>query len=441
MLKQKITGIIFIVLLVAATFFLITSMTKKRRDWRETYSETSKEPYGSFVITGLLKNYFPGKKFIEQSESIAAVLPNPDTLKNIANYVFVGDGFWADSVDINRLNLFVHEGNNAFIAANEITNYLFARLRTDTCSNEDDNYKIYMRKVYGGDTIVTRLMNSRSLDAIETRYVIRESAKRFYNEWSVFLIPDNQPDTCQRILPPHITLGKISGYANNVLSTEVNVNFIKIPYGKGNFYIHTNPVLFSNYCLTDSLHADYAGKVFSHLPAGDIYWDKKSRVAREEVRSRNYDNQQFSKESPLRYILAQPALRWAWFIFLGLIALYLLYFSKRRQRIIPLMPDKSNTALDFIKSIAGLHHYQRNYAHIGQYIVIQFKNDVAKRYRLPQNLSENNFTAQLSVQSNVPDFQIKNILEYGEKSTRYEIKEGDLINLHKLITQFYSICK
>ena len=437
MLKQKITGYIFIILLVAATFFLITSMTKKRRDWRENYIETSKEPYGSFVITGLLKNYFPGKKFVEQSESIATVLPNPDTLKSTANYVFIGDGYWADSADIDRLNLFVHEGNNAFIAANEITNYLFARLRTDTCKNKT----IYVNRLYE-DTIAVSLTNNQIINTPATRYTIRESAKSFYQEWTA-LLPNfvNLYDTCSYILPPHVVLGKISGYNYNVLHPEESDNFIKIPYGKGNFYIHCNPVLFSNYCLTDSLHADYAGKVFSHLPAGDIYWDKKSRIARDEVRNRNNDNQQFSKESPLRYILAQPALRWAWFIFLGLIALYLLYFSKRRQRIIPLMPDKSNTALDFIKSIARLHHYQRNYAYIGQYKVMQFKNDMAKRYRLSQNLTENNFTAQLSVQSNVPDFQIQSIIEFGKKSARHDMKEEDLINLHKLITQFYSICK
>ncbi len=440
MLKQKITGIIFIVSLVVATFFLITSMTKKRRDWRETYSETSKEPFGSFVITGLLKNYFAGKKFIELSESIATVLPNPDTMKNTANYIFIGDGFWADSTDIDRLNLFVQGGNNAFIAANEITNYFFSRLSKDTFSCKADNYVPYAGKIYG-DSVSAHLTNSRSFDTNETRYTIKESADFFYTEWSIFYINEKRKDTCQRILPLHVTLGKISNYNIYDLSRKESDNFIKIPYGKGYFFIHSNPVLFSNYCLTDSLHADYAGKVFSHLPAGDIYWDNKSRVPRDVVRNRNYSNQQFTKDSPLRYILAQPALRWAWFIFLGLIALYLLFFSKRRQRIIPLMPDKSNTALDFIKSIAGLHRYQRNYAHIGQYKLVQFKSDVAKRYRLPQNLTDDNLTAQLSVQSNVPDFQIKNILKYSEKSMRYNMLEEDLINLHKLITQFYSICK
>ena len=438
-MKRNIAGFAFLFVVLLAVFFLISSMVKKRRDWRETYSESSKEPYGSLVIHELLKNYFPDKKMIELPDVLSKSLPNPDTLKSTANYIFIGDGFWADSADIDKLYLFIHEGHNAFIAANVISNYLFARFKSDTCKNKENDYRTYYEDVHS-DTVSMRLKNKQFYMPKNIKYNIRESTYYFYNSWQTFI---KKGGDCYYLLPPpHIALGELD-IENNTYGFKLNgqENFIKIPYGKGNLYVHCNPVVFSNYCLTDSSHADYAAKVFSHLPAGDIYWDKKSRVSKGELRKRNFENEKFSRESPLQYILTQPSLRCAWFLFLGMIAMYLFFYSKRRQRIIPLMPDKSNTSLTFIKSVASLHQYQRNYAQMGMYKVAQFKNDVVKRYRLAQNLSENNFVQQLSVQSNMPDYHIKSILDYGDKSNRYDMSETDLIDLHKLITQFYEKCK
>ncbi len=439
-MKRNITGFAFIVLLLAAAFFLVTSMAKKRRDWRETYSEGSKEPYGSFVIHELLTTYFPNKKFIELPDVIVKSLPNPDTLKSSANYIFIGDGFWADSVDIDKLYFFVHEGHNAFIAANEITHTLFDRFKKDTCQTQEVKYSPnYFFHIYG-DSVTMNLSNKRLNDTLNFKYSIREHEFSFYSWWQTF---NEKTDSCTDLLPPeHLSLGKLTtGKDYYVRKLNNYENFIKIPYGKGNLYVHCNPIAFSNYCLTDSMHTNYAAKVFSHLPTGDIYWDKKSRISRNEVKKRNFQNEKFSRESPLQYILTQPSLRWAWFLFLGMVAMYLFFYSKRRQRVIPLMPDKSNTSLAFIQSVAGLHQYQKNYAQMGIYKVTQFKNEVIKRYRLAQNLSENNFVQQLSVQSNIPDFHLRRILDYGEKSKRYDMTETDLIDLHKLIVQFHEKCK
>ena len=284
-------------------------------------------------------------------------------------------------------------------------------------------------------------LTNKNLDKENTEYSIRENENYFYSWWQV--INSNVDNSYKLAVPEHIVLGELFRKETRLDFTSQwkFENFIKIPYGKGNLYVHCNPVVFSNYCLTNSKRTDYAAKVFSHLSAGDIYWDKKSRISRDEVNKRNFQNQKFSKESPLQYILTQPSLRWAWFLFLGMVAMYLFFYSKRRQRVIPLMPDKSNTSLAFIQSVAGLNQYQKNYAQMGIYKVNQFKNDVIKRYRLAQNLSENNFVQQLSVQSNIPDFHLQRILDYGEKSKRHDMTETDLIDLHQLVAQFYEKCK
>ena len=90
------------------------------------------------------------------------------------------------------------------------------------------------------------------------------------------------------------------------------INFLKISYGNGAIFLHTTPLAFSNIELLDSAHVRYAEKALSHLQNGVIYWDTKSRVSRDVINNMN-GNMRFDKESPLKYILAQPSLRWAWF--------------------------------------------------------------------------------------------------------------------------------
>src|SRR4030095_15629147 len=100
-------------------------------------------------------------------------------------------------------------------------------------------------------------------------------------------------------------------------------NFIKVPYKEGNFFIHLQPVAFTNYHLLKDNHDEYAQKVLAYLPKGQIYWAVKDQDGL------------LASGSPLRYVLSQPALRWAWYLFLGGMLIFMIFNAKRRQRIIP----------------------------------------------------------------------------------------------------------
>ena len=54
-----ILGAVAIVLLLV---FVLLSDGGSRFDWAEHYEEDSKDPYGTFVIHEMLKDYFPNKK-------------------------------------------------------------------------------------------------------------------------------------------------------------------------------------------------------------------------------------------------------------------------------------------------------------------------------------------------------------------------------------------
>ena len=129
------------------------------------------------------------------------------------------------------------------------------------------------------------------------------------------------------------------GHVNNGYS-----NFIHLKYGEGNFYIHVNPIVFTNYYLQNDSALVYAEKVLSYLPKGNTYVDVYNTQS-------HYKNQSKQDKglSPLAFILSKRSLSWAWYTLIFTTILYIVFGAKRRQRIIPLIEAKRNTTLSFVK--------------------------------------------------------------------------------------------
>jgi hypothetical protein len=379
---------------ILALFVYLGQNSKKKFNWRETYDEKSKQPFGSFVMHDILKSYFPGKLFQDLKERPAKSLPNPDSVTKPANYIFIGDGLYADTADTDKLLLFVHEGNQAFIAANAMPNYLLESIFKDNCEDEDRVYHSFVGEY---------------VDSIDTlRGECTEGAQNF------------------------IPLGNMN---------DDNVNFARINYGRGQIFLHSNPIVFTNFHLLDTLKLRYVSKVFSHLSAGAIYWDTKSRTSRDVVRQMNGSNPQFDRESPIKYILEQPGLRWAWFIMLSLIALYLIFAAKRKQRIIPILEEKNNTSLDFIHTIGQMYFRQGEHIRLCDMMMKQFQTFVREKYHLASREMNEEFIKLLSLKSDVPQERIKRIVDYENLIYRNSVTEDSMVEFYHLLNNFYKICK
>jgi hypothetical protein len=220
-----------------------------------------------------------------------------------------------------------------------------------------------------------------------------------------------------------------------------NVNFARINYGRGQIYLHSNPIVFTNFHLLDTIKLRYVSKVFSHLSAGAIYWDTKSRTSRDVVQRMNGSNPQFDRESPIKYILEQPSLRWAWFIMLSLIALYLIFAAKRKQRIIPILEEKNNTSLDFIHTIGQMYFRQGEHIRLCDMMLKQFQTFVREKYHLASREMNEEFIKLLSLKSDVPHERIKRIVDYENLIYRNSVTEDSMVEFYHLLNNFYKICK
>ena len=120
-----------------------------------------------------------------------------------------------------------------------------------------------------------------------------------------------------------------------------HVVFIKRKFGKGNIYVHTEPLFLTNYYLLKSTNPEYAEKVFSYLPNRDTIWFVEGNTK--------------ESGSLMRFILSKPALKYAWWLLVGGIILFVVFNAKRKQRIVPIIKPLQNNSVDFVRSIGNLY--------------------------------------------------------------------------------------
>lgn len=422
--------IIFGVAAILLLLFFSLSRTKGNRySWAETYDEESKNPYGTFIIYDLLQNYFSGKEVNKINTSISSDLPS-DSLSQNDNYVFVGEGMYMDSADVQSLLHFVDHGNTAFISSKTIPYDLMFEIYYDECNN---NYWDDYAMLKDTGAVFNLLHNDlESNEGYGYKYIHYRQIKKY--NWtyidSIYFCDETYS---------FVELGFLN---------DQQVNFAKKDYGQGAFYLHTSPIAFSNIQLMDQPGIDYAGKIFSHLPEGDIYWDRHSRVSvgvarrRNSQYSGNQTNREISGGGPLKYILSQAPLAWAWYICLSLAFLYLIFRAKRKQRIIPVLESNTNTSLDFISTIGTLYFIQSDHKKLSLQKMKLFLAYIRDRYYIPTGELDDVFVKKLVAKSEISEAVIQKIIStHTNIKGALSITEKTLIDFHQMIDQFYKNCK
>ena len=123
------------------------------------------------------------------------------------------------------------------------------------------------------------------------------------------------------------------------------------PWGKGEIILVSTPLLFTNYGVTDGHTVHYLFRLLSQM--GDL----------PVVRSEGYTRDTAQKQlSPFRYLLSHPPLRWALYLSMLTIVLFMCFTARRRQRAIPVVEAPKNRSLEFIELIGTLYFQRGNRA-------------------------------------------------------------------------------
>jgi hypothetical protein len=154
------------------------------------------------------------------------------------------------------------------------------------------------------------------------------------------------------------------------------------------------------------------------------------------VKDQDLEAGQSISANPLRFIGQHPPLRWAyWLAWIGLI-LFIVFNSKRKQRIVPVIKPLENTTIDFAKTISNLYFQEKNYKDIIRKKIIYFLEKVRTLYHIETANLDDDFMLKLAHKSGKNEEDIKALIQLiVQLKNRGVFYEEDLIKLNKALEQ------
>src|SRR5690606_643587 len=214
---------------------------------------------------------------------------------------------------------------------------------------------------------------------------------------------------------------------------EGDPNFVRFQTGKGNIFLHLAPLAFSNYFMLHQHNIKYYEHALSVLPSDPeiVIWD-------EYYLNKKWSNESQDDKSWLAVLLQYPGLKAGLLTAIGALLVFILMESRRKQRIIPVIPAVQNDSLEFIKTIGRLYHEKGDHKNLVQKMSQYFLDHVrSKFYIRTQNLDEN-FIKSLHQKSGYPEFELKEITDFILfVETSPAISENQMARFHKELEKFY----
>lgn len=319
------------ILAFLALVFVMQYRMPREFNWRESYSPNSKQPFGCKVFDNVL----------------AATLPNGYEVTKKSFYQLKNDSFgkprtviahkYAFSmydIDVESMLKMAERGDKIVLIGNgfqkEINDTIGISVVYESLKDLPDFGKI---SDFRRDTIIVWTGDTARF---KPRAILA-----YPKLMETFLIIDTVPKTVRREY-------KSLAQHKNVDSYHAVLEF---PMGKGSIYLVSASLLFTNYGILDDECRDFVMRVLTQV------------ADRPVVRTTAYlpSTEKEEEPSPLRYFLTQKPLRWAIYLTLLTLIIFMAFTARRRQRIIPLVEEPQNRNREFVGLIATLYEQRRDY--------------------------------------------------------------------------------
>jgi hypothetical protein len=366
-------------------------------NWSKTYNETHKIPYGTFILFDQLKTLFP-----DSEVKHIRVTPyeyfddfyNWEDSTYIVSGTFMHINNFADLDDVSAQELldFAAHGNDIFLSTNYPPQKILDTLKIDIKNNYSFKGKAFFslaNPTFANDSIT-----------------IKKGIENYF-----FSKLDSVTTT-------------VLGYQK--FDSIQHVNYVKVMHGSGNFYLHLQPLAFTNYHLLKENNQKYAAAVLSYLNDDTIHFDSRNKVGEN------------LGDSPLRFILSKPALRWAWYLGLLTLICFIIFNAKRKQRIVKVIKPVENTTVAFTKTIGNLYYETKDHNTIIDKKITYFLEYLRREFYLDTQLLDEKFVKNLSLKSNTKKETVKRLINLIlQLKAKRHCEEADLLRLNKAIEAFY----
>jgi len=405
--------ILTLVLSAAIITLFVTGKKKKNRKLNEriTLRRQDKLPYGTYVAYRNLSQLFPGASVIVNKNE-------PGYWDSLSNYeanqalIIITNSFRPDKDELKRLVSFMENGNDVFVSARYVS-----AATDDLLECSSSAYDFYL---YSVDELDKDISLSLSESAFGKKSVYRYPGRTFNSYFTSI-------DTTTTDILGHDENGK--------------PNFIHLRAGKGNLYVHLEPLAFSNYFILHKDNIGYYEKVMSLIRPGvtKLAWDEYY------LKKRNYDDPPAKSKSWFSVLMnmendnGKKPFRAAFWLSIGLLVVYVLMEMRRRQRYIPVVLKPRNDSLDFVKTIGRLYYDKGDHKNLCHKMGAYFLEHVRNKYKLPTGTLDEAFIKNLQYKSGAGESEIREIVSFIKYSEDAPFLDPAAVkDFHKKLESFYS---
>lgn len=368
---------LFAMLVLFVLFCLLQVNLPKKFVWSPTFSHVDKQPFGCFVFDSVLTQSLPNGYHVTKKTFFQL---DQEHAKEKISVLMVVDQHNLKQLDVKYLCNIARRGGKVMVVAssslddgrNADTVVVGELERTFKVRIEDGMY-FSLRGILAGlkahdnDMYDTIYWNNR-----ETMYAA-QSYRMFYNMVGGTLFVDSVPKVKRLAYTlstagydyklDSLYVGDFTGFDTIVDEKErierIDTFAIKkvptavsVPYGKGEVIFVSSPLLFTNYGMLEGNTSVYIFRLMSYLADLPVY--------RTEAYVKT-DAMLVAEQSPFREFIKRPPLRWALYLALLGVVLFITFTARRRQRVIPIMSKPANRSLEFIQLIGTLYYQRKDH--------------------------------------------------------------------------------
>jgi hypothetical protein len=361
--------------------FLIQLQMPKQFSWTPTFAHDDRNPFGCYVVDSMLSHAMPNG-YTVQNKTLYQ-LSKEDKKQGV---LIVSNKLHLSKLDIKSMENIVKRGGKVMIVGRsendndyEMDSLLFSKfgMRFNNAYRYFDlsalrrniekqteglidtiswvgSREMYPRKKY---TAYSMLMNSQIV-IYKTMPVHNLAFYKEYDEETGSGSNSSQSSALDE---------------ENAVSCTIAAKYSK---GKGELIMVGAPLLFTNYGMLSGNLSGYIFRLMSQM--------KDLPVVRTQVymEAPNAKMTGGNQESPFRYFLEQPPLRWALYLTVLTILIFMLFTARRRQRVIPVVEKPKNKSLEFVQLIGTLYYHRHDNTDLVRKKIIYFAEELRRRWMI-----------------------------------------------------------
>jgi hypothetical protein len=387
-MKNWLRWYVVLILLILAAYLYAEYKRPPVINWTPTLVNQDKIPYGTYILFEQLESML-GKRPEELRMPMYDLVNNREDSGEV--YMLICPDLATTGTDEQELLRYISRGNTVFIATESISKSLADTLKVDIRPFD-----------IGTDSPSLRMVNP-SLGNDDAYLMRKHTVDGYFRTL----------DTAR---------AEVLG-----MNTRNRVNYVRYRFGPGQLLLHTAPLAFSNYFILKDSNSAYVEKALAYIPrqSAKLFWDEF------------YKSGRGGASTPLRVILTRPALRAAYFIALASILLYVLFQSKRRQRIIPVLEQPRNDSMDFVETVSRVYYNQANHGNIAHKKMQYFLDMIRTRYGLQTQVLDEQFEHRLCQKSGYPADKVRVLVSVINQVRQQEqLTPEELMQFSRLIDEF-----